>query len=118
MKNLFNSKKFERPVIFNNDQQAIIIKEYKIKIKTLISINEDTKNELKRTLDSLTNFKTYLSEIGLIQKSNILNTSRNFNIKIINLIQKDNQKYSILAESIQSAILSYSNQVIHNFHIV
>jgi len=102
---------FNKPLIFNNDQRGLLLKEYKKKLKSQICENEDNKVLLKLIKECLNNFKKYLSEIGEIQKTNQINTSRNFNDKIVKLIRTDNSYLSNHAKSLEAGIGILQNQL-------
>jgi len=67
---------------------------------------------IKIVNESLNNFKSYLSEIGISDKNNKINTSRNFNIKLIHLVEKDNHILIDVVATIKSEINTYLEQVI------
>jgi hypothetical protein len=79
----------------------------------LISENEDYNVQIKLIKDCLNNFKRYLSEIGQFSKTNQFNTSRNFNEKVLKLIQNDNDQILNLLNYIGNNKKTLDNQVIN-----
>lgn len=69
------------------------------------------KSLIKTINDSLNNFKAYLSEIGISNKNNQINTSRNFHFKFRQLVEQDNNIMNDVVGNIKSEIETYLEQV-------